>query len=220
MRYWIISAIIVITLFAVGCGNKVKNNEQTNETDGGNSKSTGKETEGMSVSKTEAIHLGKSLYLILEEGKLDESHLVELDTGEETFGTRAVITFDMVDKTGDVPAKAKAENAKLSDREAVTNLKVTFELAYAIKSFLGEKAALVDVRTPEEYADGHAQGAELIPVDEIAGKVTDRFEKDDVITVYCRSGNRSATAQAVLEQDGYLVLDIGGIGEYKGELEK
>lgn len=206
MRYWIVAAIFVMTLFVAGCGSKDKNAE--------------KNKKDMSTSKTEAVHLGKSLYLILEDGKLDESNLMQLDTGAEVFSTGAVVAFDMLDKTGETPAKVKAENIKLSDGEVVTNLKITFELAYAIKEFLGEKAALVDVRTPEEYADGHAQGAELIPVDEIEGKSADRFEKDDVITVYCRSGNRSATAQAVLEQAGYFVLDIGGIGDYKGELEQ
>lgn len=220
MRYWVISLLLMMTFFIVGCGNKSKNMKENKKSDEKKTEMTEKGVSDTKASKTSAVHLGKSLYLILESGKLDESHLIELDTGEEVFSTGAVVTFDILDKTESVPAKVKAENIQLSDGETVKNLKITFESAYAIKNFLGEKAALIDVRTQEEYEAGHVPDAELIPFDEIGEKAKNRFKKDDVIIVYCRSGNRSSTAQAVLENDGYLVLDIGGIGDYKGELEK
>lgn len=219
MRY-ITILLLISVLFMFGCGIKDSKNHSVGEqTDTFGQDGTDRE-ESLAKRQTEAVYLGDSLYLLLEDGRLDESHLVRLDTGENEFENGTVIVFDMVERTEGLPFKAKAENVSLSNREVVKQLKITFDAAYAIKEFLGERAALVDVRTPEEYAQGHAKGAELISLDEIEAKVQERFKKDDIISLYCRSGNRSATAQAVLEDKGYFVLDIGGIGDYKGDIER
>lgn len=219
MRY-ITILLLISVLFMFGCGIKdSKNHSAGEQTDTFGQDGTDRE-ESLAKRQTEAVYLGDSLYLLLEDGRLDESHLVRLDTGENEFENGTVIVFDMVERTEGLPFKAKAENVSLSNREVVKQLKITFGAAYAIKEFLGERAALVDVRTPEEYAQGHAKGAELISLDEIEAKVQERFKKDDIISLYCRSGNRSATAQAVLEDKGYFVLDIGGIGDYKGDIER
>lgn len=219
MRY-ITILLLISVLFMFGCGIEASKNHSAGEqTDTFGQDGTDRE-ESLAKRQTEAVYLGDSLYLLLEDGRLDESHLVRLDTGENEFENGTVIVFDMVERTEGLPFKAKAENVSLSNREVVKQLKITFDAAYAIKEFLGERAALVDVRTPEEYAQGHAKGAELISLDEIEAKVQERFKKDDIISLYCRSGNRSATAQAVLEDKGYFVLDIGGIGDYKGDIER
>lgn len=209
MKY-IIIAIVILALLAVGCGKKKLSEAQAEK---GADQTVDK-------GRMKAVHLADSLYLILEKGKKNENHLIELDTLDVQVPDRAVIDFEISDRTQEVPAKAKAENIEILDNESVKKLKITFEAAYAIKDFLGDKAAFVDVRTPDEYSAGHAKGAELIPLDEIEGRAADRFHKDDIITLYCRSGNRSGTAQAVLESKGYFVLDIGGIGDYKGEVER
>ncbi len=77
---------------------------------------------------------------------------------------------------------------------------------------LVEKTKVFDVRTAEEYSDGHAEGAELLPVTDLqAGKLPD-LDKDAPIAVYCRSGNRSAAAKQILEAAGFTnVKDYGGI---------
>lgn len=219
MRY-ITILLLISVLFMFGCGIKASKNHSAGEQTGTFGQDGTDREESLAKRQTEAVYLGDSLYLLLEDGRLDESHLVRLDTGENEFENGTVIVFDMVERTEGLPFKAKAENVSLSDREVVKQLKITFDAAYAIKEFLGERAALVDVRTPEEYAQGHAKGAELIPLDEIEAKVQERFKKDEIISLYCRSGNRSATAQAVLEDKGYFVLDIGGIGDYKGDIER
>lgn len=219
MRY-ITILLLISVLFMFGCGIKASKNHSVGEQTSTFGQDGTDREESLAKRQTEAVYLGDSLYLLLEDGRLDESHLVRLDTGENEFENGTVIVFDMVERTEGLPFKAKAENVSLSNREVVKQLKITFDAAYAIKEFLGERAALVDVRTPEEYAQGHAKGAELISLDEIEAKVQERFKKDDIISLYCRSGNRSATAQAVLEDKGYFVLDIGGIGDYKGDIER
>ncbi len=71
---------------------------------------------------------------------------------------------------------------------------------------------LVDVRTSEELADtGIIEGAIHIPLDQLAASLDRFLAKDALIVVYCRSGNRSNTAQGILEAEGYSnVLDLDG----------
>lgn len=71
---------------------------------------------------------------------------------------------------------------------------------------------VIDVRTPEEYAEGHLDGAVLIDfsaptfADEIAG-----LDATQPYLVYCRSGNRSGQAVAVMQQSGFAALwDMDG----------
>ena len=81
---------------------------------------------------------------------------------------------------------------------------------------------LLDVRTPEEFAEGHIAGAVLLPYDQVEQKATDILPvKDKSIIVYCRSGRRSAIAADSLRKLGYKdVKDFGGISRWQGELER
>ncbi|NDJ51555.1 MAG: rhodanese-like domain-containing protein [Chloroflexi bacterium] len=69
---------------------------------------------------------------------------------------------------------------------------------------------LVDVRTPEEVADGYIDGAINIPVDELEARLSE-LPDDAPVVVYCRSGNRSARAANILASNGYEAYDLGGI---------
>jgi rhodanese-related sulfurtransferase len=71
-------------------------------------------------------------------------------------------------------------------------------------------ASLVDVRTPEEYAAKHVEGAKNIPVDDIDTRLAE-LPKNKPVVVYCHSGGRSAVAAKVLRGAGYDVIDIGGM---------
>jgi rhodanese-related sulfurtransferase len=72
---------------------------------------------------------------------------------------------------------------------------------------------ILDVRTEEEYAAGHIEGAILIPDYEITKKADSALNnKDQLILVYCRSGRRSKNAAATLANLGYTnVKEFGGI---------
>ena len=71
---------------------------------------------------------------------------------------------------------------------------------------------IIDVRTPEEFAQGHLDGAVL--VDYNAPDFRDRiaeFPRDGTYVIYCRSGNRSAGARQVMTELGFTdVADIDG----------
>jgi phage shock protein E len=80
-------------------------------------------------------------------------------------------------------------------------------------------AMLLDVRTKEEYRDGHIKGSVNIPlqrIDTADGKIKD---KDKPLYVYCLSGARSSQAVLQLRSMGYTkVVNIGGIGGYRGKI--
>ena len=72
---------------------------------------------------------------------------------------------------------------------------------------------ILDVRTEEEFAEGHIEGAILIPDDEITEKAESILtDKEQQILVYCRSGRRSKNAASLLVELGYTnVKEFGGI---------
>lgn len=86
-----------------------------------------------------------------------------------------------------------------------------------------EEIFILDVREQSEYNEGHVPGAVLLPVgtisEETAAAVIEN--KDTVVLVYCRSGNRSKTAAQALADLGYTqVYEFGGIRDWPYEVEK
>ena len=81
-------------------------------------------------------------------------------------------------------------------------------------------AVLLDVRTLEEYREGHIPGSKNVPLqslDKVTGFVNNQ---DTPVFVYCHSGARSAQAVGVLQRMGYTnVKNIGGIAAYAGKVE-
>lgn len=76
-------------------------------------------------------------------------------------------------------------------------------------------ALLLDVRTPEEFAEGHIQGALNVPVGELPERLSDLGSGDRPIVVYCRSGARSGRAKRLLEKRGFTsVHDLGAMARF------
>ena len=84
-----------------------------------------------------------------------------------------------------------------------------------------DKPVLLDVRTPDEYRQGHIPGSKNVPLQSIS-KVADMIDnKSTPIFVHCLSGARSRQAAAILKQMGYTnVKNIGGISAYAGKVER
>lgn len=82
-------------------------------------------------------------------------------------------------------------------------------------------AVLLDVRTPEEYSEGHVPGSKNVPL-QMIDKVTSVVDnKETPLYVYCYSGSRSSQAVSELERMGYIdVNNIGGISSYSGKVEQ
>lgn len=79
-----------------------------------------------------------------------------------------------------------------------------------------ENYVILDVRTPEEFAEAHIEGAILIPDYEIGEKAEKVLtDKEQLILVYCRSGRRSKNASSELAELGYSnIKEFGGINDW------
>ena len=82
-------------------------------------------------------------------------------------------------------------------------------------------AVLLDVRTPQEYAQGHIPGSKNIPLQTLHDAEGAIQDKGTPLYVYCQSGARSSQAASLLRQMGYTnVTNIGGIAAWRGKVER
>ena len=110
--------------------------------------------------------------------------------------------------------------AKENDWEAAY-MNITAEEAKQIMD-IEEGYIILDVRTQEEYDQGHIPGAIVISHEEIMEKAEDVLtDKDQLILVYCRSGRRSKIAAEALVELGYTnIREFGGIIDWPYEVER
>ena len=110
-------------------------------------------------------------------------------------------------------------HTKENNREAVY-VNITAEEAKWIMD-TEEGYVILDVRTQEEYDQGHIPGAIVISHEEIAEKAEEVLtDKDQLILVYCRSGRRSKIAAEALAELGYTnIKEFGGILDWPYEVE-
>ncbi len=107
-------------------------------------------------------------------------------------------------------------SACATDGESAGYLQITQKEAKEIMDS-GVDYILIDARTEEEYAEGHIEGAILIPEYEIEERAKSILpDKDALILVYCRSGRRSKIASEALARLGYTnVKEFGGIIDWQ-----
>ena len=81
---------------------------------------------------------------------------------------------------------------------------------------------ILDVRTIDEYNEGHIPNAICVPNETIKNDIVNKLpNKEQLILIYCRSGNRSSQAASKLAKLGYTnLIDIGGIIDWKGNIIK
>lgn len=118
--------------------------------------------------------------------------------------------------------KSEADNNVIDNKDEENSYK-SISMSEAEDMMKNEKDYIIlDVRTAEEYKEGHIPNAinvanETIGEDEIA----ELPDKDQLIMVYCRSGRRSKLAASKLVKLGYTnIVEIGGIIDWKGDIEK
>ena len=82
-------------------------------------------------------------------------------------------------------------------------------------------AVLIDLRSPEEYRQGHVPDSKNIPLSQL-DKITSLIkDKERQVFVYCHSGSQSRQAISQLQHMGYTnVTNLGGIVSYRGKLER
>ena len=106
-----------------------------------------------------------------------------------------------VDTPGDLVSGYALE---VSDPEEIPVVDVT-----VLSGLVVDGVRLVDVRQPDEYAEGHVPGAVLIPLADVPDRV-DEFAGDGPVYVVCRSGGRSASAVTFLRAQGLDAINVAG----------
>lgn len=82
-------------------------------------------------------------------------------------------------------------------------------------------AVLLDVRTPQEFREGHVPESKNVPLQTIDKVSSAAKSKETPLYVYCYSGSRSSRAVNILKRMGYTnVTNIGGIVSYSGKVER
>ena len=79
---------------------------------------------------------------------------------------------------------------------------------------------IVDVRRPDEFAEGHIEGAINVPNEGITDEMPEELpDKDQLLLIYCRTGRRSKEASEKLAKIGYTnVYEFGGISTWTGTI--
>lgn len=113
---------------------------------------------------------------------------------------------------------------EIKSKEAKVNTFKSVPMEEGLKLMAnGKDFILLDVRTLEEYADGHIPGALQLTNETFTKQDAENLLKDkaQTIYVYCRSGRRSKQSSQKLVDFGYTnVIEIGGILDYSGVVEK
>lgn len=91
----------------------------------------------------------------------------------------------------------------------------------AQKMIENNEVQVIDVRTQEEFDEGHISGAQLYPLQTIE-EMSEELDKDENYLIVCRSGNRSAQASDILLNKGFknIYNMDGGMNEWTYEIEK
>lgn len=124
----------------------------------------------------------------------------------------------------------KSDASSAAEKVAATEAETANPIAEGYRQISQEEAQkmmdtekeyiILDVRTPDEYAEGHIPGAICISHDSIpTDDIPELPDKDQLIMVYCRSGRRSKLAAEQLVAQGYTnVVEFGGINTWSGAI--
>lgn len=83
------------------------------------------------------------------------------------------------------------------------------------KKLVQDGAIVLDVRSEEEFATGHIEGAVNIPVGDLQSRLGELGDADTPIVVHCQMGGRACTAESILQQEGFTkVYNLGAISDW------
>lgn len=125
----------------------------------------------------------------------------------------------------EIDSETKGESSRETDpkvqESVMTYTQITMAEAFELFKTEGDYL-IVDVRRADEFAAGHIPGAIHIANESIGEVPPEELpDKDQLIYIYCRSGNRSKQAAAKLVAMGYTnLVEFGGIIDWPGEIEQ
>lgn len=104
----------------------------------------------------------------------------------------------------------------VSSESAAANAEVTQVDLQMANTLIRGGAVVLDVRSPEDWRDGHLQSAHHVPVQELPAQPLEQLpEKDQHILVYCAVGGRASKAGKILAERGFTQVHVLRPGGYK-----
>lgn len=97
-------------------------------------------------------------------------------------------------------------------------MNMQFESAKNFTGMLAAGALVIDVRTPEEYREGHMAGSENIPLDTISDRAEEIKSRNKPVITVCRSGARSAAAAGILHEAGVNAINGGAWNVFEAQV--
>ncbi|MGI6121812.1 MAG: rhodanese-like domain-containing protein [Saccharofermentanales bacterium] len=171
----------------------------------------------------EALHLGNFLFVITKTTEDTKTNLhlpvvAHFDEPQDLqVGDVMALAFDQLMESFPPQAVITSSKKLLEEHKAYL---ANFDLAQQLLEIRPEQTYLIDVRTKEEFEEGHVPNSINIPLDQIESIVDIVPDTDSTLLLYCQSGRRTVTAAKALLDLGYKVIfDLGGILNYVGDLE-
>ena len=147
------------------------------------------------------------------------------------FTMSLLMIVSLVACTSDKNIDTSKDDVTIENNDSTTNKEptnnesknsITYSNMNDIKTIMEENEGyvIIDVRTEEEYVEGHIPGAINIDNESIVGVEPEELpDKNQLILIYCRSGNRSKQAAEKLANMGYTnIIEFGGIIDWDGEI--
>lgn len=150
--------------------------------------------------------------ILVETRETLEKILISFDQLEQDYQLNDQIKVVIKDK---IKTQDQIKATGIAIKKIINYQKITKD--EAVRLINEEKAILLDVRTEAEYQERHLDNSILLPLASIKAKVAEKIlDKEQIIIVYCRSGNRSKQAAKILLELGYQrVYDLGSIDNYQ-----
>ena len=172
-------------------------------------------TSGPSELPYEALHLGNFLFVITKTTEDTKTNLhlpvvAHFDEPQDLqVGDVMALAFDQLMESFPPQAVITSSKKLLEEHKAYL---ANFDLAQQLLEIRPEQTYLIDVRTKEEFEEGHVPNSINIPLDQIESIVDIVPDTDSTLLLYCQSGRRTVTAATALLHLGYKVIfDFGGI---------
>ena len=81
-----------------------------------------------------------------------------------------------------------------------------------VREAMEEGAVIVDVRTPQEYKEGHIKNSLNIPLQQIGSRISTLKKKNKTVILCCKSGGRASSAKSILQKNGIKCVNGGSWG--------
>lgn len=117
-----------------------------------------------------------------------------------------LVSFSLACETAENRTQKKAEPQKNSSSSEIRNVSVVQAQAATSSG----EVRFIDVRTPEEFAEGHARNTANLPLDSLPARL-EELSRDEPVYLICRTGSRSTMAAEILKKNGFTqVYNVEG----------